>query len=222
MVLQGGLVNHLVLFLLMLMSSVCWAVIFLKWSQFRKIHRENQEFLQIFSKEQKLDQIYNAAAEFTFSPIALMFIASYKEVVQFRQKVKDYQEKSLTTNEIINRMSVRLNRVIDRCINQQLHWADQRLNILATISSSGPFIGLFGTVLGIIDSFQNIGSTGVTSLAVVAPGLSEALIATAAGLLAAIPSLVAYNHFRHSVRELSNKLRSFALDLNNRIEWLIT
>jgi len=105
--------------------------------------------------------------------------------------------------------------------NDQFALIEKRLNVLATISSAAPFIGLFGTVLGIIRSFQNIGTSGVTSLAAVAPGISEALIATAAGLLAAIPALMAYNHFRNSARKQANDMRDFSMELANRIEWIV-
>ena len=99
---------------------------------------------------------------------------------------------------------------------------ENRLNILATISSAAPFVGLFGTVLGIINSFQSIGTTGVTSLAAVAPGISEALVATAAGLLAAIPALMGYNYFRKSGSfTLTNTMRNYGMELTNRFEWIV-
>jgi biopolymer transport protein TolQ len=110
---------------------------------------------------------------------------------------------------------------MEQCFNEQYTQIENRLNLLATISSAAPFVGLFGTVLGIIDSFQNIGTSGLTSLAAVAPGISEALIATAAGLLAAIPALIAYNLFRNQARSLGNDLRDFSRELSNRIEWIL-
>ena len=110
---------------------------------------------------------------------------------------------------------------MERAFNDQYALIEKRLNVLATISSAATFIGLFGTVLGIIRSFQNIGTSGVTSLAAVAPGISEALIATAAGLLAAIPALMAYNHFRNSARKQANDMRDFSMELANRIQWIV-
>ena len=118
-------------------------------------------------------------------------------------------------------LNTRLERTMEQCFNEQYTQIENRLNLLATISSAAPFVGLFGTVLGIIDSFQNIGTSGLTSLAAVAPGISEALIATAAGLLAAIPALIAYNLFRNQARSLGNDLRDFSRELSNRIEWIL-
>ena len=111
--------------------------------------------------------------------------------------------------------------MIEKTINERHTFIENRLNVLATISSAAPFIGLFGTVLGIINSFQSIGTTGVTSLASVAPGISEALVATAAGLLAAIPALMAYNYFRNQSRLLTNTMRNFGMEITNRFEWIV-
>ena len=110
---------------------------------------------------------------------------------------------------------------MERVYNQQNLLLERRLSFLAMVSSSAPYIGLFGTVLGIIDAFSDIGTTGVTSLAVVAPGISEALIATAAGLMAAIPALIAYNLFRNRLRDLNTQMKNFALDVTNRMERLL-
>ena len=118
-------------------------------------------------------------------------------------------------------ISTQLQRVIEQSINEKYSFIENRLNILATISSAAPFVGLFGTVLGIINSFQSIGTTGVTSLAAVAPGISEALVATAAGLLAAIPALMGYNYFRNQARTLTNTMRNYGMELTNRFEWIV-
>ena len=201
------------------MSSLSWAIIFLKWIQFRKLKHQDAEFLDIFHKDSKLDQVYQHAKDFETSSLARIFDLGYKEVVQFRQKLQKHE--SVSTKELIERCNLRLERVAEHNIGLQQEALQSRLNILATISSAAPFIGLFGTVLGIIDSFQSIGTSGVTSLAVVAPGISEALVATAAGLLAAIPALMAYNHFRSVSRQLSDNMRHFTLELTNRIEWIL-
>jgi biopolymer transport protein TolQ len=111
--------------------------------------------------------------------------------------------------------------VIEQTVNEKYSFIENRLNILATISSAAPFVGLFGTVLGIINSFQSIGTTGVTSLAAVAPGISEALVATAAGLMAAIPALMGYNYFRNQARVLTNTMRNYGMELTNRFEWIV-
>ena len=114
-----------------------------------------------------------------------------------------------------------ISRRLETIYNQQNIILESRLPFLATVSSSAPFLGLLGTVLGIIDAFQNIGQMGVTSLAVVAPGISVALITTAAGLLAAIPALIAYNAYRSRIREISVDMKNFALEVTNRFERLL-
>ena len=124
-------------------------------------------------------------------------------------------------NSMLPHLSIQLQRVIEQTINEKYSFIENRLNILATISSAAPFVGLFGTVLGIINSFQSIGTTGVTSLAAVAPGISEALVATAAGLMAAIPALMGYNYFRNQARVLTNTMRNYGMELTNRFEWIV-
>ncbi|MFI5400658.1 MAG: MotA/TolQ/ExbB proton channel family protein, partial [SAR324 cluster bacterium] len=114
-----------------------------------------------------------------------------------------------------------LGRTLERIYNQQTQLLERRLPVLATVSSSAPYVGLFGTVLGVIAAFRDIGVSGVTSLAVVAPGISEALVATAAGLATAIPALIAYNSFRNRVRDVSASMKNFALDITNRMERLL-
>lgn len=222
LVLQGSWITYFVLILLILMSSLSWAIIFLKWVQFRRVSSENEEFLQIFHKETKLEHIYNLAQQFQFSSYARIFEACYREIASFRDKVKNQQTKYRSSKEILDRLNQRLSRTSERSTNQQYVLLTNRLNPLASIASSSPFIGLFGTVLGIIDAFQGIGVSGVTSLAVVAPGISEALVATAAGLLAAIPALIAYNHYRQSARQEGDAMHNFSLELSNRMEWVVS
>lgn len=222
LVLQGNWITLSVLFILLIMSSFSWAVIFLKWIQFRKISGENEEFLQIYNKEGKLEHIHNIAHQFEFSPLAHIFEVNYKEIMNFRKTIQEQNIKYRSSKELLDRLNDRLDRTSNRCMNQEHELLDARLNPLASISSAAPFIGLFGTVLGIIDAFQQIGESGLTSLAVVAPGISEALIATAAGLLAAIPALMAYNFYRNSTRRESNVMRNFTLDLKNRMEWVVS
>lgn len=221
LVAQGSLISHAVLVLLIIMSSVSWALILLKLVQYRRIQVENEEFLLVFQREKKLEQLNALANEFTLSTHARLFESCYKEFFLFRQKMPQLEEKELDKAQIHERFHQRMERVLTRCINQQAYVLEARLSWLATISSASPFIGLFGTVLGIIDSFQNIGSQGATSLAVVAPGISEALVATAAGLLAAIPALMAYNGFRNQAKSFSTSMKNFALDLNNRFDWIV-
>ncbi len=221
MVINGSLVGQSVLLLLLLMSSVSWAIIVLKSLEFSRILTSNQAFSQIFQTETRLDRIYSATEEYGTSSFAHLYRSAYQEISQLRKRLLGETEAVVVNTEMQTYIKDRLERVLQKTFNQQLALTESRLSVLASISSAAPFVGLFGTVLGIIDSFHSIGTSGVTSLAAVAPGISEALITTAAGLLAAIPALVAYNYFRNYSRSLSNGLRDFSLDLTNRFEWIV-
>ena len=147
-----------------------------------------------------------------------MFAASFREITSFRQKM---EERPAPPVDMRERLLQTLSRRLETVYNRQNEQLEARLSVLAIVSSASPYIGLFGTVLGIIDAFRSIATMGVTSLAVVAPGISEALVATAAGLMAAIPALIGYNLSRNRVREFNVQMKNFALDVTNRLERLI-
>lgn len=221
MVVGGSLIGQLVLIALVILSSLSWAIIVLKWLQFRKIQKENDDFMGVFHGEPRLDQIYNQTSRFKRSPLAYIFKNIYWEVSQIRKKIQQGNSQKVSPTENLSFINQHVDRVLEQTFSHQTLLIENRINLLATVASASPFIGLFGTVLGIIDSFQNIGVSGVTSLASVAPGISEALVATAAGLLAAIPALIAFNIFRNYSRNLGNSMRDFSLELTNRIEWVL-
>ena len=221
MVLTGSLIAKLVLLILALMSALSWAVIIIKVFQFYNIRKEDQKFYQIYLNESSLNQIKKVSSEYLFSAFSFIFSATYQEAARMSQRIQRSSPDISENNSMLPYLSQQLQRVIEKAINERYSFIENRLNILATISSAAPFIGLFGTVLGIINSFQSIGTTGVTSLASVAPGISEALVATAAGLLAAIPALMAYNYFRNQARLLTNTMRNFGMEITNRFEWIV-
>ena len=221
MVLGGSLIAKLVLLILALMSALSWAIIIIKALQYHNIRKEDQKFYQIYLNESSLNQIKKVSSEYLFSAFSFIFSATYQEAAQMSQRIQRSSPNISESNSMLPYLSQQLQRVIEKAINERYSFIENRLNILATISSAAPFIGLFGTVLGIINSFQSIGTTGVTSLASVAPGISEALVATAAGLLAAIPALMAYNYFRNQARLLTNTMRNFGMEITNRFEWIV-
>jgi biopolymer transport protein TolQ len=221
MVLSGSLIAKLVLFILALMSALSWAVIIIKAFQYHNIRKEDQKFYQIYLNESSLNQIKKVSSEYLFSAFSFIFSATYQEAARMSQRIQRSSPDISESNSMLPYLSQQLQRVIEKAINERYSFIENRLNIIATISSAAPFIGLFGTVLGIINSFQSIGTTGVTSLASVAPGISEALVATAAGLLAAIPALMAYNYFRNQARLLTNTMRNFGMEVTNRFEWIV-
>jgi len=221
MVLGGSLIAKLVLLILALMSALSWAIIIIKALQYHNIRKEDQKFYQIYLNESSLNQIKKVSSEYLFSAFSFIFSATYQEAARMSQRIQRSSPDISESNSMLPYLSQQLQRVIEKTINERYSFIENRLNFLATISSAAPFIGLFGTVLGIINSFQSIGTTGVTSLASVAPGISEALVATAAGLLAAIPALMAYNHFRNQARLLTNTMRNFGMEITNRFEWIV-
>ena len=205
-VLQGDWFALGVLGLLVLMSALSWAVIVLKGLQFGWIALANRRFLRRFRQEPQLSRLLRWQVSARGAPLAHMFRASVQELQAFGGQ----PTRAGALDNVDRSMELQFNR--------QLIDLERWLPSLATTSSTAPFVGLFGTVLGIIDAFGSIGSVGVTSLAVVAPGISQALVATAAGLAVAVPALVAYNLFRQRLRKISGQMQNFALELRNRYQ----
>ncbi len=202
-----------ILLVLISLSILSWAVIISKWLQLRRVQSEDEYFYTLSQREQPLSALAGLAQKLEFSPLARLFEHSYHELTVFKGRM----EKG-GVPDAHDRLMDALDRTLERVYNQQSQQLERRLPLLATVSSASPYIGLFGTVLGIIGAFQDIGISGVTSLAVVAPGISQALVATAAGLLAAIPALIAYNIFRNRLREISSGMKNFALEITTRLE----
>ncbi len=221
MVLGGSLIAKLILLVLAIMSALSWAVIIIKSLQYSNIRKENKKFYQTYLNESSLNQIKKVSSDYPYSSYASMYSATYQEAARMSQRIQRTTPNVTENISMLPHLSQQLQRIIEQNINERFSFIESRLNILATISSAAPFIGLFGTVLGIINSFQSIGTSGVTSLAAVAPGISEALVATAAGLLAAIPAIMAYNYFRNQSRLLTNNMRNFGMELTNRFEWIV-
>ena len=199
-------VSKAVLALLLLGSVGSWVIIFAKWGQFKNAVAANHAFLLAFRKSPNLDAVAAAGEQFRAAPLTTVFDFGYQEATR---QVK-------LRGEIINKVA--LERSLSLGISEELTLLERRMSWLATTATVSQFVGLFGTVLGIIDAFQGLGSAGSASLRAVAPGISEALIATAAGLAAAIPAAVAYNAFGHSIKELGARMDDFALEFLNLTE----
>jgi biopolymer transport protein TolQ len=218
LIFTGNLLALVILAVLLLMSVLSWTIILAKWTQLRRTAAENRHFYSVYSRDQPLANLYGMAQKFNASPLARMFEVSYREISAFRAQM---EQGGAATAGARDRLMNTLSRSLERVFNQQNLRLEGWLPALAIVSSSAPYIGLFGTVLGIIDAFAGIGTTGVTSLAVVAPGISESLVATAGGLMAAIPAMIAYNIYRNRLRELNTQMKNFALDVTNRLERLL-
>ena len=192
MVSQSTPVAKGVLLLLFVFSAVSWAIILTKFFVFRKARKEDQMFLKIFSKSDSLTNIYNFCKEMKFSPISRVFLAGYHELYVFKERTgsrfsgqQEERPMSLTAKDLKG-----IDLALTKSTNHEVEKLGNRLDFLATTGSTSPFIGLFGTVWGIMHSFRLIGAQGSASIGGVAPGIAEALIATAAGLVAAIPAVV--------------------------------
>lgn len=206
LVLAASPVAKCVLVLLLIASLMSWAVIFAKWSQFRHGGEANASFLRAFRKAPGLEAVAVALEQFRVSPLTGVFDFGYQEVAR---QIK-------ARGRIVNKNA--LERALQLGISEEVARLERRMSWLATTATVSPFVGLFGTVLGIIDAFQGLGTAGSASLRAVAPGISEALVATAAGLAAAIPAAVAYNAFGHSIKEFAARMDDFALEFMNLVE----
>lgn len=215
MVVNAGLMVKFVMLILLLFSVVCWAIIFMKWRLFRKARTESDYFLERFWEGTEFGKLLNETAELGSSPVAQLFRAGYAE---FRRVRKLHAAPSGRGEEPVRPMLDQVERALRRTGTQQASRMERTISFLATTGNTAPFIGLFGTVWGIMQSFHGIGLRGSASLAVVAPGISEALIATAAGLAAAIPAVVAYNYFSRRVAVFTSEMETFASDLLSVIE----
>ncbi len=192
--------------LLLFASIVSWAVILSKWRVFARARRSNNRFLRAFRKSNGLQAVAMVTEQFRPCPLATVFDFGYEEV--------SHQIKS--RGSIQNQVA--LERALQLGISEEIAKLERNMNWLATIATVSPFVGLFGTVWGIIDAFQGLGLAGSASLRAVAPGISEALVATAIGLLAAIPAAIFYNYSGHVIREIGARMEDFCLEFLNLAE----
>lgn len=201
------------LVILVTMSVMSWAIIFTKKKAIETVRNANGPFLDLFWRANSLDDIFAKIESFPASSIARVFRSGYLEL---RKMADSSLSQSAGENKTPLLSGIdNLERSLNKAIDLEMTRLETRINFLATTGSTGPFIGLFGTVWGIMGAFHKIGSTGMANLAVVAPGISEALIATAIGLAAAIPATVAYNHFITITQREQLELNSFAADFLN-------
>ena len=210
-----GLVARIVLLILLAFSIFSWAIIFHKSRSFRAARRDSGEFLRIFRQSKKLSDIRASCRALKGSPLTEVFQAGYREI-----------ENQAVVSENPGKPRIRSLQAVHRSLqiasSTELTRMEQWLSWLATTGSVTPFIGLFGTVWGIMDAFHGLGMGGAASLRSVAPGISEALITTAAGLFAAIPALIAYNHYVQRLKEFGSMLDDFALEFLNMTERYFT
>ena len=215
-----GPVNLVVLGILILLSVVSWAIILQKWLAYRKIERQSATFLDVFRRSAKFSEVQAVCPSLPASPLVGVFQAGYAELnAQFRLTGAAHggNPSGVATRPILKSLSA-VDRALLRASAVEVNKLEKRIPFLATIASAAPFIGLFGTVWGILITFERIGVTGSTNLATVGPGIADALVATAAGLFAAIPAVMFYNHFTTKVKGFASDLDDFALEFLNIAE----
>jgi biopolymer transport protein TolQ len=240
---NASLVVQFVLLVLLLFSVTSWAIIFIKYRYLRIAFRESADFTEFFWKSRDLSGAFAKAKQFSVSPVARVFRIGYLELKRITRaggsetretpdddtlssrrsgtdSVQRAMRRASADDALINRISGTDNvqRALRRAITSEITRMTQMIPFLATTGNTSPFIGLFGTVWGIMNSFHGIGVRGSANLAIVAPGIAEALIATAAGLAVAIPSVIFFNHFTQKIRTIESELQSFSADFINIIE----
>lgn len=195
-----------VLVVLMFASLYSWTIIFGKLSSFKKATNESRRFIRTFRKATRLQEIASVTSEFKASPMAQVFEDVYETYK--RQTGGSGPPRNLTP----------LERSAQTAASESITNLERRLSWLATIAATSPFVGLFGTVMGVVDAFQGLGTAGAATLRAVAPGISEALITTAAGLFVAVPAVVAYNQFAARIRVFASAIDDFSRELLNSLE----
>src|SRR5262245_48027094 len=219
---EAGIADRVVLGILLLFSFVSWVIIFAKFIRLRRVSGQSEKFVAFFRKSKRFSEVNTFAGELSDTPLTTLFKAGYSELDA--QVKANRADDSPTTGgatgqgKLLIKNISGIERALERAIGVEMSRLTRNMTFLATTAAACPFIGLFGTVWGIMQSFRAIGLTGSTSIAAVAPGISEALVNTAAGLAAAIPALIFYNYFMGKVREQRAGMEDFALEFINLAE----
>ena len=208
---QTGWVARLVLLLLLGFSIVSWATIFRKYSRFKRARQASEKLLEVFRSTQQFPELHPLERTCSASPLLPVYMAGMKELAT-QVGANPHGSKLKNPDAVSVAMQLASATEVGKL--------ERRMAFLATTGSVTPFIGLFGTVWGVMDAFMGLGEAGATTLRAVAPGIAEALIATAAGLFAAIPAVIAYNHFLHQIRDFATRMDNFALEFLARADKL--
>jgi biopolymer transport protein TolQ len=220
-IMGAGWVVKGVMIILLLFSVICWGIILTKARTFSKVRKDTQLFFDAFRELRKFSLVYTETKQFTHSPLAQVFRAGYAELSRI-SRIQQASQKNVSDSsqepEYEGTGMDNVTRSLQQAVAAERGRLEKGVHFLATTGSSAPFIGLFGTVWGIMESFRQIGVMKSASLAVVAPGIAEALIATAAGLAAAIPAVIFYNYFLGRINTISVEMDNFASELINIVE----
>ena len=208
-----GLIVKLVLLILIYFSVVSWAIICYKLVQVKRANDASERFLEFFWNTKKFDAIHGQLERFSHSPLISLFREGFNELKRLMEKGDEKEAPEVISTELAGIDNIA--RALRRATTSEITRLEKYTTFLATTGSTAPFIGLFGTVWGIMTAFKGIGETGSASLAVVAPGIAEALVATAIGLVAAIPAVMGYNHFQNRIKVLIAEMDNFSTEFLN-------
>jgi len=215
-VMASGMIAKSVFLILFFFSVVSWAIVFHKLRHYGKVSRETESFKDMFMKRGQLESVYNYAKKLKNCPMARVFLAGYIELAaQFR--ITQQEQEAGEDNLLLEKLDS-VSRTLERATAQEVTKLERWLIFLGTTGSVTPFIGLFGTVWGVMNAFTGIGAKGSASVAAVAPGIAEALVATAAGLFTAIPAVIAYNYFIYRLKIKATEMDNFSLDMLSLID----
>jgi biopolymer transport protein TolQ len=212
---QSGMVEKAVLLLLVAASIASWTIIFRKWLHLRRAESESAQFLETFWSSKRLDAIYQSAEKLSQSPVSQVFRAGYIELSKLTSEGSQEQQRSM--RELGGGIE-NVERALHRASTAEVTHLESTVSFLGTCAAAAPFVGLFGTVWGIMNAFNDIYAQGNANLATVAKPISHALIATAMGLVAAIPAVVAYNAFNSKIRVLDSEMSNFSSDFLNIVK----
>jgi biopolymer transport protein TolQ len=216
--LEAGATAWAVFGLLAIMSIACWAIMISKWIQYRRAEAHGAQFLEIFRRSKRFSEVNAVAGQLFGTPMVGLFQAGYAEIDAQVKAAQEAAKAGLSAAAFRVKSLESVERSLRRAIGVEIAVLGRGQPLLATTAAASPFIGLFGTVWGIMVAFQGIGETGSTSITAVAPGIAEALINTAAGLAAAIPALVGFNYYGARLRQMRTQMEDFVLEFLNLTE----
>lgn len=208
LILEADIIVKGVILILILLSIISWAIIIQKFLLFRKIRENTDRFMTFFEGQTQIDHIVQTSQKASLNPLASMFLNAYQAFTKATRS-----GTQAPTDDLVG-------HALQRSYNNEVSFLESKVAFLATTGSSAPFIGLFGTVWGIMNAFLSISAKGASNLAVVAPGIAEALIATAIGLVAAIPAVIGYNYCIGRIRSLSQSMEQFSSELIDQYQYL--
>ncbi len=216
-----GLLSHIsgfawiILLLLLLFSLLSWSIIFRKWLTFKQVGQKSQAFVDMFRKSARLSEVASACALYRGTPLSGIFTAGYQEL---NTTIQSLNPKNPDHPVLTDRQLIGIQRALQRASTAELSLIERSMSWLATTGAVTPFIGLLGTVVGIINAFTSLGFEKTASIQAVAPGIAEALFTTAAGLFAAIPAVIAYNHFIARIKNIASEMDDFSAEFLNLVE----